>query len=190
MVAHLPFQVCEPTPRRVASPRDRWTRRAETNGRYSLAPAPAQPLFFTANAQLSLFSGKCMRRSQTARRACTPTRATTLPIDKVARFCQKKTVWGGKEGGRKGALRRRFSISLYTAFQMMTEIKHTLRCRSLGRSVRCVCVETVENCSFFGPILDQLTTTILATFSRRCRRPPSLTPSFVPSCKSWHFLFP
>ena len=86
----------------------------------------------------------------------------------------KKDCMGGEEGGAsEGGCRRRFSISLYTAFQMMTEIKHILRCR---RSFRCVCRDCGE-LFLFGPILDQLTTTILATFSRR--RPPSLTHSFV-----------
>ena len=167
----ISFQVCtyscDPTTRRTG---------CFTTARTPDAGEPRQmdvifwprPIFFTANAQLSLFSGKCMR-PDAARpppaRVCAP---TTLPIDKVARFCQKKTVWGGRGrfGASEGGCRRRFSISLYTAFQMMTEIKHTLRCRSLRLPVpvvrsagpRCVWRETVENCSFFGPILDQLTT--------------------------------
>ena len=70
---------------------------------------------------------------------------------------------------------------------MMTEIKHTLRCRSVALSVgpMCVCVETVENCSFFGPILDQLTTILAisaatAAFAAAALRPrPSLTPLLV-----------
>ena len=79
------------------------------------------------------------RRSQTAK----PARPSPLikSPDSVKKDCMARK--GARFGGR------RFSISLYTAFQMMTEIKHTLWCRSLRLPVVCpvggggaeVCVE-------------------------------------------------
>ena len=114
-----------------------------------------------------------MRRDQTAALAHPrPTPLIKSP-DSVKKRLYGEGGWEGGASEAAAAGRRRFSISLYTAFQMMTEIKHILRCR---RSFRCVCRDCGE-LFLFGPILDQLTTTILATFSRR--RPPSLTHSFV-----------
>ena len=96
---------------------------------------------FHGRRTIVLFWGKmhATRRSQTAE----PARPSPLikSPDSVKKDCM------ARKGARFG--RRRFSISLYTAFQMMTEIKHTLWCRSLRLPVVCpvggggaeVCVE-------------------------------------------------
>ena len=97
---------------------------------------------FHGRRTIVLFLGGKMhatRRSQTAK----PARPSPLikSPDSVKKDCMARN--GARFGGR------RFSISLYTAFQMMTEIKHTLWCRSLRLPVVCpvggggaeVCVE-------------------------------------------------
>ena len=64
----------------------------------------------------------------------------------------KKTAWRGR--GRASAAAVFQSAYIRRRFQMMTEIKHTLRSgRSVGRTVGRgrLYVGTVENCSFLGP---------------------------------------
>ena len=164
----------------VVSPsRDRYRGRNETNGRYS----GPNPYFSRPTHNCPFLGGKmhATRRSQTAK----PARPSPLikSPDSVKKDCM------ARKGARFG--RRRFSISLYTAFQMMTEIKHTLWCRSLRLPVVCpvggggaeVCVE--RDCGelfLFRPPPPRLprptdaapVTTILATFSRP---PPSSLPA-------------
>ena len=145
---------CDPTTRRTgcfATARTPDGRgRAETNGRYFWP----QPIFFTANAQLSLFSGKCMRRRRDAAR---PPPAPAHPRGPRPSPLIKSPDSVKKDSGRGLASEPAAvfqSAYIRRRFQMMTEIKHTLRSgRSVGRTVGRgrLYVGTVENCSFLGP---------------------------------------
>ena len=95
---HLPFQVCTSTRSGEETAESfrhhEITERgsSETNGRYFWT----KPIFSRPTHNCPFLGGKCMRRDP-ARPPSLRTRPATLPIDKVARFCQKRRY--GEEGG-------------------------------------------------------------------------------------------